>query len=290
MVPQDTGQNKTILAVDSNPDVLQMISEYFANTHYEVVTAETGDAAKTAMRTRVQNQPPILLLNLSVGAESGSDLAEFLVEHHAVAGIILTSQAFNPREGVQSLIEKCETFDIPFFELTTPLKGVDLDYLLDRIELHKDAPDQHTVEAAVARAIYRRRFTYLYAGRPGNILRKARETFGLDIPAFTAIARANDLPISDEFYTEYEQHDKSGERISATHWFYLCELLEISTDSISFGYCERLHLGRIRHAINEDTIRLPVSDDLKSRLEALRKMEEKESKEFERAFFQPRTH
>lgn len=121
----------------------------------------------------------------------------------------------------------------------------------------------------------RRRFRYRYAKRPGAILRSARRTLGLSPATVMAVLEQHERPLSIDQYRMIEL-DRTGDHIGACDWWMLCQVLSISCDSFSYGYCEREHLMRVRSSIANGTFLLPVSTKLNCRLDALAETERRE--------------
>ncbi len=78
-----------LLVVDDDPDIRELICDYFSDNGFCVVEAE--DAA--AMRNAIDNAvPDVVLLDVGLPGEDGLSLARYLREHHDV-GIIMVSGA-----------------------------------------------------------------------------------------------------------------------------------------------------------------------------------------------------
>lgn len=79
----------------------------------------------------------------------------------------------------------------------------------------------------------------------GEIISRARATLDLPVSGVLAALRNRGSPMSRRRYLEIES-DQVEPR--ATEWFAICEVLFLGVDSLSTGYLEGLHRGRIAHA------------------------------------------
>lgn len=78
-----------LLVVDDDPDIRELIRDYFSDNGFHVVEAEDAKAMRTAIETSV---PDVVLLDVGLPGEDGLSLARYLREHHDV-GIIMVSGA-----------------------------------------------------------------------------------------------------------------------------------------------------------------------------------------------------
>ena len=83
-----TEQN-SILVLDDDPDVREMLTDYFTAQGYEVIALGTGEAMREALGERV---PDVVLLDVGLPGEDGLSLARYVREHFDV-GIIMVSGA-----------------------------------------------------------------------------------------------------------------------------------------------------------------------------------------------------
>ena len=78
----------SILVVDDDPEVRDMIVEYLSNHGFEVAQAGSGEQMRAALARRV---PDVVLLDLNLPGEDGLTLARYLREHHDVGIIMVTA-------------------------------------------------------------------------------------------------------------------------------------------------------------------------------------------------------
>jgi DNA-binding response OmpR family regulator len=80
----------TILVVDDDADVRDMVFDYLSQEGFSVSTAENSAAARRLM---VERPAQLALIDLRMPGEDGLSLARHLREHYPVAVIIVTSAA-----------------------------------------------------------------------------------------------------------------------------------------------------------------------------------------------------
>ena len=81
----------TILVVDDEPDVREVLEEYFVAHGYAVIGAESADAARTMA---AQHPVDLALVDINMPGEDGLSLARHLRERYAkIAIVMLTSAA-----------------------------------------------------------------------------------------------------------------------------------------------------------------------------------------------------
>lgn len=78
-----------LLIVDDDPDVRELIQDYFSDNGFRVVEAKDATAMRSAIEASV---PDVVLLDVGLPGEDGLSLARYLREHHDV-GIIMVSGA-----------------------------------------------------------------------------------------------------------------------------------------------------------------------------------------------------
>jgi len=83
-----TEQN-SILVLDDDPDVRDMLTDYFSGQGYRVTALATGEAMRAALGEQV---PDVVLLDVGLPGEDGLSLARYVREHFDV-GIIMVSGA-----------------------------------------------------------------------------------------------------------------------------------------------------------------------------------------------------
>jgi DNA-binding response OmpR family regulator len=78
----------SILIVEDDAAVREMIAEYLDGHGYAVAQAENGEAMREALAARV---PDVVLLDVNLGGEDGLSLARYLREHHDLGIIMVTA-------------------------------------------------------------------------------------------------------------------------------------------------------------------------------------------------------
>jgi two-component system phosphate regulon response regulator OmpR len=78
----------SILVVEDDPTIREMIAEYLDGHGYAVAQAESGAAMRRALAVRV---PEVVLLDVNLGGEDGLSLARYLREHHDLGIIMVTA-------------------------------------------------------------------------------------------------------------------------------------------------------------------------------------------------------
>jgi len=81
--------HKRILAVDDDPAIREMVSDYFAKNEFEVVTAANGREMRAAFAA---GGVDLVLLDVRLPGEDGFGLARELRTHSTVPIIMLTAQ------------------------------------------------------------------------------------------------------------------------------------------------------------------------------------------------------
>ena len=78
----------SILVVDDDPAVRDMIDEYLSTHGFEVAQAGSGEPMRAALARRV---PDVVLLDLNLPGEDGLTLARYLREHYELGIIMVTA-------------------------------------------------------------------------------------------------------------------------------------------------------------------------------------------------------
>jgi hypothetical protein len=94
------------------------------------------------------------------------------------------------------------------------------------------------------------------------------------------VLQRQDWSVTDVRYREIEA-DKTGWEIGAGEWWVLCQALALWCDSLSYGYCQREHLMRVRAEIESGTLLLPMTDKLRGQLGVLVDIERREREQDE---------
>lgn len=79
----------SILVVDDDADVRELLSDYLSDQGYDVTTNDTAEALRNTLAEQV---PDVVLLDIGLPGEDGLSLARYVREHHDV-GIIMISGA-----------------------------------------------------------------------------------------------------------------------------------------------------------------------------------------------------
>lgn len=80
--------NASILVVDDEPELREMVEEYLTSKGYTVMTAENGVAMRQILETHSFD---LVLLDIKMPGEDGLTLARFLREHYPVGIIMVTA-------------------------------------------------------------------------------------------------------------------------------------------------------------------------------------------------------
>ena len=83
------GEQVTILVVDDDPDIRELLEDYLGDQGYRVVALATADAFRKAL---AEQEPDVVLLDVGLPGEDGLSLARHVREHYDV-GIIMVSGA-----------------------------------------------------------------------------------------------------------------------------------------------------------------------------------------------------
>jgi two-component system phosphate regulon response regulator OmpR len=83
-------QPATILIVDDEPDVREVLQEYFATHGFEVLAAADARAARALIRAR---RADVALIDIHMPGEDGLSLARHLREHYEGLGIVMLTSA-----------------------------------------------------------------------------------------------------------------------------------------------------------------------------------------------------
>jgi two-component system phosphate regulon response regulator OmpR len=78
----------TVLVVDDDQTVREMMLDYLSSHGFDVTQAESGEAMRAALKLRV---PDVVLLDLNLPGEDGLSLARYLRENYEVGIIMVTA-------------------------------------------------------------------------------------------------------------------------------------------------------------------------------------------------------
>lgn len=82
-------ERATILVVDDDPDIRELLEDYLGDQGYEVVAVPDSDGFRQAL---AEHRPDVVLVDVGLPGEDGLSLARHVREHHDV-GIIMVSGA-----------------------------------------------------------------------------------------------------------------------------------------------------------------------------------------------------
>ncbi len=88
-MPEET-TNKTILAVDDEPELLALLQEYFGRHGFEVCTAPDATVARALVLGRM---PDLAILDVNMPGENGLSLARWLRESFPHMGLVMLTTA-----------------------------------------------------------------------------------------------------------------------------------------------------------------------------------------------------
>ena len=87
--PYDGATVRTILVVDDEPRILDLVREYLEHAGFAVITATDGSAALTSARLR---KPDVVVLDLGLPGMDGLDVARAIRRDSAVPIVMLTAR------------------------------------------------------------------------------------------------------------------------------------------------------------------------------------------------------
>lgn len=103
----------TVIAVDDDPIVRDLLSDYLTECGYQVRTADGGIALRALLEDTV---PHAVLLDVNMPGEDGLSLARYLREHLDVA-VIMVSAASDPLDRIVGLEVGADDYITKPFEL-----------------------------------------------------------------------------------------------------------------------------------------------------------------------------
>ena len=77
----------SILIVDDDPQIRELLTEYLSNNGYQVLEADSGKAMRQSL---AEQEPDLVLLDVRLPGEDGLDLTRYLRGHHDVGIIMVT--------------------------------------------------------------------------------------------------------------------------------------------------------------------------------------------------------
>jgi len=114
-------ENGSLLVVDDEPELTEILSEYFAGQNYAVCAA--GDAAE-ARKVFAECAPDLAILDIHMPGEDGLSLARWIREHHSGVGIIMLTTAAEVVDRVVGLEMGADDYIPKPFELRELLARV----------------------------------------------------------------------------------------------------------------------------------------------------------------------
>ncbi len=88
-MPEET-TNKMLMAVDDEPELLDLLQEYFGRHGFELCRAPDAAAARALLMQRV---PDLAILDVNMPGENGLSLARWLRETHPTMGLVMLTTA-----------------------------------------------------------------------------------------------------------------------------------------------------------------------------------------------------
>ena len=140
--------NGSVLIVEDDPDIRQMVAEYLGGQGYDVDQAEKGSDMRESLERRV---PDVVLLDIRLPGEDGLTLARYLRERYDV-GIIMVTGAGDVIDRVVGLEVGADDYVTKPFdprELLARVKSV-----MRRLQSHppaRNVPDDAPQRVAVGR-------------------------------------------------------------------------------------------------------------------------------------------
>ena len=125
----------TILVVDDEPDIRDVVREYLTNHGMQILEAANGAEARAMLE---QTTPQLVLLDINMPGEDGLSVARYLREHYNL-GIIMVTAAGETVDRVVGLEMGADDYLPKPFDLRELLARVRS--VLRRYE-HTDAPQQ----------------------------------------------------------------------------------------------------------------------------------------------------
>ncbi|MEW6120407.1 MAG: response regulator [Pseudomonadota bacterium] len=83
-------QNYSLLVVDDEPEIVEILVEYFSSQGFAVCSASNAEQARLAMEHTV---PGLAILDVRMPGEDGLSLARWIRENHKGVGIIMLTTA-----------------------------------------------------------------------------------------------------------------------------------------------------------------------------------------------------
>jgi CheY-like chemotaxis protein len=125
---QDPSERRTVLVVDDDPDLLEVVRFALEGEGFGVETAENGEKALAHLRTGLR--PALVLLDLMMPGMNGWTFLDELAKTPALKPVPVV------------VLSAAERMEVPAGAVAFARKPIDLGSLLDVIELHSREPDE----------------------------------------------------------------------------------------------------------------------------------------------------
>jgi two-component system phosphate regulon response regulator OmpR len=147
----------TILAVDDDPDVRELLEDFLGDQGYRVITVDSAESMRAMLE---DTSPELVLMDIGLPGEDGLSLARFVREHYD-PGIIMVSGAgetvdriiglevgaddyvakpFDLRElhaRIKSVLRRCQNRDQVFEQQETSESQALIDFGVGRLDLQR---------------------------------------------------------------------------------------------------------------------------------------------------------
>jgi DNA-binding response OmpR family regulator len=117
----DTTAPPTVLLVDDEPELRDLLAEYFSRNGFEVMQAESAAAARARVAERV---PDVAVLDINMPGENGLSLARALRETHPRLGLLMLTTAGEAIDRIVGLEVGADDYVAKPFELRELLARV----------------------------------------------------------------------------------------------------------------------------------------------------------------------
>ena len=125
----------TVLLVDDEPELRELLAEYFGRHGFTVMQAESAAAARAVVAVQV---PDVAVLDINMPGENGLSLARALRESHPRLGLVMLTTAGEAIDRIVGLEVGADDYIAKPFELRELLARVRA--VLRRLQLDVPAP------------------------------------------------------------------------------------------------------------------------------------------------------
>lgn len=243
-------------------------------THLSILLKQVDTVLETLdFLNRGLNSKTFLLLPLQLRGESTEIIFNVLLKNKPsqIAGVVLIGEDTTFYQVFSFYLERFRLSGIPFYGLSG-LAGLEsLPELMKRMMREDFSLPQEWVASPEFQYLKEgQSLKFLHAQKPGKILKSARASLGLTQKQVVDTLKKMDISMTLQRYSRIENDRIDGDQLGATDWYYLCQVLEIHTESISYGYEPVIHLQRVQYAMDQGEYRLPVTQELLKSLKSLR--------------------